>query len=606
MSLPTSFTLARVLDRAGAGRRPWLILCAVCLLLWLPGFFTLPPGDRDESRFAQATKQMVETGNLIQIRNGTEARNQKPIGIYWLQAPFVAAAQALDLGRANPIWPYRLPSLLGGLIAVLATYGFGRRLIGPQTALLGAGFLAASVILTTEVHIAKTDAALLAASTIAMGLLSRAWLAPATLRTAGAMGFWAALGCAILIKGPVAPMVCGLAVLWLAVADRKRGKPRWLLALQPRRGIFVLLAIVLPWFIAIGIATHGRFFAQSVGGDLAGKLAGSSNAHGAPFGLHLAMLPLLLFAGGPALIAAVPAIWRQRAAPPTRFLIAWIVPSWLVFELVATKLPHYPLPLYPAIALLAAQWMLAPAERFRSLARFACAVALVVVAGFGLADLALPFVVRAGLHTSDLLGVPGAVVAFGLIVLICRAWPDPRRAALLMLCAAPLFYGATLGLELPHLRALWIAPRVEAGLRAHWPQGMPKDGAFGSLGFAEPSLMFLCGTATDVLNAPLPAAQFLLAGPDRVLVVDDRQLSALAVTLVPSHTQLAPFATVEGYNYSLGRRVRLTLVSLAKTRPRALPLDPAGVVTPGGAHTHDPVGVVTPGGVHTHDGPHTP
>jgi hypothetical protein len=72
-----------------------------------------------------------------------------------------------------------------------------------------------------------------------------------------------------------------------------------------------------------------------------------------------------------------------------------------------------------------------------------------------------------------------------------------------------------------------------------------------------------------------------------VLVVDDRELSALAVTLVPSHTQLAPFASVDGYNYSLGRRVRLTLVRLVKARPRPLPLDPAGVVTPGGVHTHD-------------------
>ncbi|MBV9748528.1 MAG: glycosyltransferase family 39 protein, partial [Acetobacteraceae bacterium] len=70
--------------------RPRACLVLLCLLCWLPGFFTLPPSDRDESRFAQATKQMIETGDLVRIRNGDEERNRKPIGIYWMQLPFAA------------------------------------------------------------------------------------------------------------------------------------------------------------------------------------------------------------------------------------------------------------------------------------------------------------------------------------------------------------------------------------------------------------------------------------------------------------------------------------------------------------------------------------
>ena len=94
-------------------RRPRLLLIAFCLLVWLPGLFTLPPTDRDESRFAQASKQMIETGDYVRIMNGTEPRNRKPIGIHWLQVPFAAAARALHVAVANPIWPYRLPSLAG-------------------------------------------------------------------------------------------------------------------------------------------------------------------------------------------------------------------------------------------------------------------------------------------------------------------------------------------------------------------------------------------------------------------------------------------------------------------------------------------------------------
>ncbi len=66
---------------------------------------------------------MIESGDYIDIRNGAEARNRKPIGIYWLQAASAAAARAAGVARDDTIWPYRLPSLLGALCGVLATYG---------------------------------------------------------------------------------------------------------------------------------------------------------------------------------------------------------------------------------------------------------------------------------------------------------------------------------------------------------------------------------------------------------------------------------------------------------------------------------------------------
>ena len=203
-----------------AARRPRLLLVLYCLLCWLPGFFSIPPSDRDESRFAQATKQMIESGNLLEIRNGAEARNRKPIGIYWLQLPFAAVARATGIADANPIWPYRLPSLFGALVAVLATYGLGRRLLGREAALLGAMMLGGSVLLAVETDMAKTDAALLAATTLAMTVLARAYTAEALTRGAAAL-FWLALGAGILIKGPITPIVSALTVLALAVADRE-------------------------------------------------------------------------------------------------------------------------------------------------------------------------------------------------------------------------------------------------------------------------------------------------------------------------------------------------------------------------------------------------
>src|ERR1700680_1567326 len=99
----------------------FLTLCG--LVLFLPGFFNIPPIDRDEARFAQATKQMLETGDYVDIRFQDEVRYKKPVGIYWLQAAVVKAASALGFQRAlTAIWLYRIPSLVGAVGAVLLTY----------------------------------------------------------------------------------------------------------------------------------------------------------------------------------------------------------------------------------------------------------------------------------------------------------------------------------------------------------------------------------------------------------------------------------------------------------------------------------------------------
>ena len=94
--------LARVVDVAvGSHARAVTLLVLVGLLFFLPGFFNIPPVDRDEARFAQATKQMVESGDFVDIRFQDEVRYKKPVGIYWLQAAVVETASKLGLPRAQ-------------------------------------------------------------------------------------------------------------------------------------------------------------------------------------------------------------------------------------------------------------------------------------------------------------------------------------------------------------------------------------------------------------------------------------------------------------------------------------------------------------------------
>src|SRR5438093_13692153 len=114
-------SLKTIVDFAiGSHARAAMVLLVVALLGFLPGFFSIPPIDRDEARFAQATKQMVEIGDYVDIRFQDEVRYKKPVGIYWLQAGFVNAASAIAGPEAHrKIWIYRLPSLIGAVGSVL-------------------------------------------------------------------------------------------------------------------------------------------------------------------------------------------------------------------------------------------------------------------------------------------------------------------------------------------------------------------------------------------------------------------------------------------------------------------------------------------------------
>jgi len=100
--------LTAVLDYASAAHgRAAALLVAFCLIAFIPGFFQIPPVDRDEARFAQATKQMVESGEYVDIRFQDEVRYKKPVGIYWLQAVAVKAGEVLGIPNARTtIWLY--------------------------------------------------------------------------------------------------------------------------------------------------------------------------------------------------------------------------------------------------------------------------------------------------------------------------------------------------------------------------------------------------------------------------------------------------------------------------------------------------------------------
>src|SRR5262245_45888834 len=142
-------------EQVSRGWRGYVLIGLIALVSSLFGAGKLPVMDRDEARFAQATRQMVETGDYVRIRIQDDERNKKPIGIHWLLAAAVNAT-AGSTHRDNSIWAYRIPSALGAMLAAMSALWAGAALLERRTALYGAALFAACMLLGFEGMTAKT------------------------------------------------------------------------------------------------------------------------------------------------------------------------------------------------------------------------------------------------------------------------------------------------------------------------------------------------------------------------------------------------------------------------------------------------------------------
>jgi 4-amino-4-deoxy-L-arabinose transferase-like glycosyltransferase len=249
---------------------------------------------------------------------------------------------------------------------------------------------------------------------------------------------------------------------------------------------------------------------------------------------------------------AAPAVWRARREPGAQYLLAWLIPSWIVFELVLTKLPHYVLPLYPAIAILtvgalerrvlsrswlmrgAAWWFVIPAVA--SVAAVVGAIAVTRQPVF----LAWPFA--------------AAALIFGLF-----AWwlYDDNRAerSLLNAVAAAAFLAATIyGVVIPAMTPLFPSAEIARVLRNVVCVGPIAAAA----GFQEPSLVFMTGTST-VLTDGSGAADFLGQGSCRFALVEARTERSFAQRAEAIGLRYNVAARVDGYNISQGRAVSIAV-----------------------------------------------
>lgn len=541
-----------------------LALLVLCLGMFLPGIASFAPTDRDESRYAQASRQMLASGDLVDIRFQQEPRYKKPIGIYWLQS---AAATIAGLAEDPPIWVFRLVSVAGATAAVLLLYWTGIALFGREAALVGAIALAGIFGLAFEARIAKTDATLLACALLAQGALAQVYVARGRGETPGghlAWLFWIGQGLGILVKGPIVPLLSLLTVAALALHDRRIG---WLKHLKPLRGFGLLLVMVAPWLIAITIRSDGAFWQASVGEDLGSKVASGQESHGAPPGYFALTWSLYVWPFGfLAVVAGLKALNRLRDDAALRFCLAWAIPFWLVLELVPTKLPHYVIPAYPGFLLLLG-WGLTSAEaRSAMLHRWQMWFSWLTMAGLAVATLALvglaiaaPIAMEAGITGWNVVAVIAALAAAWFGTGLGPQMPPVRRVTGAAVAAAVAYASFYAGVA-PSFDRLWVSARTAAAFQETKPCA---GSVLASAELHEPSLVFLAGTET-MLTDPQGAARHLATGPCAVAAIDASDREAFDEALTELGLAARELASVEGRNYSNGRSLALTLWAVAE------------------------------------------
>lgn len=347
-----------MLNRLGS---PLACAAAALLLIWCVGIFGRGYWTPDEPREADLAWRMSwQAEKAVPLLAG-EAFCEKPPLTYWL-----AAVPIRFFG--TEAWAARLPNLLYAMITALGVGLLARRSLGARAGMVGAAVIS-TFLLSYQVAIwLATDAPLLAAVSVALlGAHQGFYATRSSERLRGYLVMHAALGLGFLCKSAVAWMVPAMAIVTLAVWEKRwRELFRWELYV----GFVLQAAMILTWVAFVYAGTDGPahlkvFFWNNLVGrfthiDAPNGLQYAAAHRNFP-GKYLVELPVYLAPWTLLVIAAARRAWRQRTASldhyrPVRFALAASLPPLALLSVAATARNIYFAPALPGVALLLAWW----------------------------------------------------------------------------------------------------------------------------------------------------------------------------------------------------------------------------------------------------------
>jgi len=544
--------------------------------------------DRDEPRNAYAAVEMDRTGNYLYPTIKGEVRAHKPILAYWMMIPSMKL-----FGQTE--FAVRLPAILGTLLAMSFTFLMGRRIASTKVALLAAALLPACPLVIATGATATTDGLLLGG--IVMTFYALAVLCIPAARedarppTQSSTFLWvllllAGLTFAQFAKGPVGIAIPALAMLAYGIwtlRDRTISRVCFLLMIAMA---ILSVGFFMMWVIPADIATEGAFISEGFKKHVVERAQTPMESHGGtsllyaffyPFTLLFSFFPFTLY-----LPVAITALCGGRLFPKNaaRFLGAWIIVTLAMMTLVATKLPHYVLPCFPALILMVAAvpfpscggvpegrggLTISSADR-RALAvgRWIFIVPCMVIAftlmfaPWSVPLLRLPVTLDIPFTARLAASIAGIVLGgTGLFAFVAQK-RGRHLTAILATAAMILLLYLTFSIA--------IAPAVEP-YKLSRPicklvrDSVPPDILIGHCGYNEPTLYFYLPPETHVVNVsghPEKLREFL-EGPDRPgLIIREQEFQRFrdAFPDLPLHI----YGKIHGLNYTKGKKTDVYFV----------------------------------------------
>ena len=480
----TTDTSAR-LPAQGESTRQALLIALAMLILYLAVSSLTTLWDRDEPRFGRAAVEMLATGDFLVPTFNGDLRPDKPPLVYWLMTGFLHF-----LGTS--VLAVRLPSVLGMVATALMVHRIGKIVAGPTVG-LRAMVIFATMPLPFFIGTAATaDGILLVGVTGAILCFvervfrGHAWWQMPLLTLA--------LSWALLAKGPVGlaiPLLTIVVTCILLGGDLRPDRRFWALL---NGAVIVAVGIFLAWGLPANEATGGELARVGLGRHVFERAGEALEGHGGGgwlgyLGLLPFYLPVVFLASGAWSFLLIPCIAAVRGCDRRqRALISgWVIPTFVMMSLIATKLPHYILGIMPAIAIAIA----ITSERGGLLAPLRSLSVAAGVFTFALILIGLPAVLSVEIGLA--VGLAGCALSFlvGLLSLPVIIGASQRRSidgtGIGRIAAASALLVAGIGLLLMQSEGqLKVAERVsiaieEAGLTA---------APIVCHGFFEPSLVF--------------------------------------------------------------------------------------------------------------------
>jgi 4-amino-4-deoxy-L-arabinose transferase-like glycosyltransferase len=477
----------------------WRIYAGILLLaltVYLVGNQRVGLWDRDEPRYAECAREMVESGDWVIPRYLGQLRLEKPPLIYWCQAV------AMSVFGPTPAAP-RLPSALGVLGAGAILGLTVRRHVGARRALWTTFIFCTSGLAWAAAKFCNTDGLLimfLIGSQACLASIYSAWLRKKSPPRWAAPVFWILTGFGGLTKGPVVLGIDAVTLAVLLVLDVNFGRRRitwseaagWWRNLKPLLGLIILIAIVSPWLIIAHIRSPG--FLADLWERAFWHASKSMDGHGEPPGYHLLLIFGTFFPWSVLLPLTITLAWRHRQIPMIRFAAACMIGPWLLMEMVVTKLPFYVLPAFGGLSFLTADALVRCIRGQVQDLRNKSFIAPMAV--WSCVALALGFFPWMSLSLSHevpwrgMIGLSVVSIVFVAIVMLRFAQGRIGRAAIVMGVGTSLLVIIIYSLILPNMGFLQLSQRLAADLP---PEACGFNVPLAMIGYKEPSLAYYQG-----------------------------------------------------------------------------------------------------------------